>query len=107
MTVGTLRDQVIYPDSHEEQIRKGSKDAELADILNKVQLVTIVQWPIVSMLPELSDTLNKVHWWRFHYVVQCPIVSMLPELSDTLNKVHLWRFHFVVQWPIVSMLPVW
>ena len=37
MTVGTLRDQVIYPDSHDEQLRKGTKDEELADILNKVK----------------------------------------------------------------------
>ncbi|GFS03515.1 ATP-binding cassette sub-family D member 3 [Elysia marginata] len=38
MAVGTLRDQVIYPDSHAEQLRKGVKDQELADILEKVQL---------------------------------------------------------------------
>nr|XP_022318983.1 ATP-binding cassette sub-family D member 3-like [Crassostrea virginica] len=43
MTVGTLRDQVIYPDSHEEQIKKGSKDSDLLDILNKVQLEYILE----------------------------------------------------------------
>ncbi|XP_076463312.1 ATP-binding cassette sub-family D member 3-like [Babylonia areolata] len=43
MTVGTLRDQIIYPDSHDEQLRKGTKDEELADILNKVQLDYILQ----------------------------------------------------------------
>ena len=37
MAVGTLRDQVIYPDSHTEQLRKGVKDQELADILEKVR----------------------------------------------------------------------
>ena len=36
MTVGTLRDQVIYPDSHEEQLKKGVKDSVLLDILQKV-----------------------------------------------------------------------
>lgn len=36
MTVGTLRDQVIYPDSHEEQIQRGVKDEALAEILKKV-----------------------------------------------------------------------
>ncbi|XP_048761337.1 ATP-binding cassette sub-family D member 3-like [Ostrea edulis] len=43
MTVGTLRDQVIYPDSHEEQIRKGTKDSDLVDILSKVQLEYILE----------------------------------------------------------------
>ncbi|XP_062581521.1 ATP-binding cassette sub-family D member 3-like isoform X2 [Saccostrea cucullata] len=43
MTVGTLRDQVIYPDSHEEQIKKGTKDSDLLEILNKVQLGYILE----------------------------------------------------------------
>ncbi|XP_052688912.1 ATP-binding cassette sub-family D member 3-like [Crassostrea angulata] len=43
MTVGTLRDQVIYPDSHEEQIKKGTKDSDLLDILSKVQLEYILE----------------------------------------------------------------
>ncbi|XP_067677885.1 ATP-binding cassette sub-family D member 3-like [Haliotis asinina] len=38
MTVGTLRDQVIYPDTHTDQLRKGVKDSDLAEILSKVQL---------------------------------------------------------------------
>ncbi|RUS76888.1 hypothetical protein EGW08_015357 [Elysia chlorotica] len=43
MAVGTLRDQVIYPDNHAEQLRKGVKDQELADILEKVQLGHILE----------------------------------------------------------------
>ncbi|XP_012940917.1 ATP-binding cassette sub-family D member 3 [Aplysia californica] len=38
MAVGTLRDQVIYPDNHTEQLKKGVKDKELQEILSKVQL---------------------------------------------------------------------
>lgn len=38
MAVGTLRDQVIYPDNHSDQLKKGVKDEELQDILAKVQL---------------------------------------------------------------------
>ncbi|XP_013137265.1 PREDICTED: ATP-binding cassette sub-family D member 3 [Papilio polytes] len=38
MTLGTLRDQVIYPQSHEEMLRRGRSDAELARFLQLVQL---------------------------------------------------------------------
>ncbi|XP_046731888.1 ATP-binding cassette sub-family D member 3-like isoform X2 [Silurus meridionalis] len=43
MTLGTLRDQVIYPDTHEEQIQKGISDQVLLDYLDKVQLSHMVE----------------------------------------------------------------
>ncbi|KAL4237173.1 ATP-binding cassette sub- D member 3 [Mactra antiquata] len=43
MTVGTLRDQVIYPDSIEDQRKKKVSDATLEDILKKVQLEYILE----------------------------------------------------------------
>ncbi|XP_069128323.1 ATP-binding cassette sub-family D member 3-like [Argopecten irradians] len=43
MTVGTLRDQVIYPHSREEQLKKGVRDSQLEDILEKVQLSYILE----------------------------------------------------------------
>ena len=36
MTLGTLRDQVTYPDSMADQTRKGIADEALADFLSKV-----------------------------------------------------------------------
>ena len=36
MTLGTLRDQVIYPDTMEDQRRKGISDDAIADYLDKV-----------------------------------------------------------------------
>ena len=54
MTVGTLRDQVIYPDSEEEQKKKNKvSDADLEDILKKVQLEYILErekgWDTVNV----------------------------------------------------------
>lgn len=38
MTLGTLRDQVIYPHTHEEMIQRGTSDSDLTEYLKKVQL---------------------------------------------------------------------
>ncbi|XP_053549108.1 ATP-binding cassette sub-family D member 3 [Bombina bombina] len=42
MTLGTLRDQVIYPDTQEDQKRKGIPDKVLKDYLDNVQLGQIL-----------------------------------------------------------------
>lgn len=67
MTVGTLRDQVTYPDSHEEQMRKGTKDEELADILNKVRwwTNTVMRLSLrASLLEEIGEGLFSVTFWH-------------------------------------------
>ncbi|CAF1223102.1 unnamed protein product [Rotaria sordida] len=43
MTIGTLRDQIIYPDSYFDMRRKGIKDDNLNELLDKVQLTYLVQ----------------------------------------------------------------
>ncbi|CAJ0566402.1 unnamed protein product, partial [Mesorhabditis spiculigera] len=38
MTLGTLRDQVIYPDKHFDMLKKGIRDEDLEEMLENVQL---------------------------------------------------------------------
>ncbi|CAN8027793.1 unnamed protein product [Ixodes persulcatus] len=43
MTLGTLRDQVIYPDSHLEMLQRGVTDEDLAHFLHLVQLDYVLE----------------------------------------------------------------
>uniref|UniRef100_A0A131Y3D1 Putative peroxisomal long-chain acyl-coa transporter abc superfamily protein n=1 Tax=Ixodes ricinus TaxID=34613 RepID=A0A131Y3D1_IXORI len=43
MTLGTLRDQVIYPDSHLEMLQRGVTDEDLARFLHLVQLDYVLE----------------------------------------------------------------
>ena len=37
MTIGTLRDQIIYPDSKDDMVRKGITDQQLVAFLEQVR----------------------------------------------------------------------
>ncbi|CAF0858300.1 unnamed protein product [Didymodactylos carnosus] len=43
MTIGTLRDQIIYPDSRDDMRRRGLTDKDLLKLLEEVQLTYILQ----------------------------------------------------------------
>lgn len=43
MTLGTLRDQVIYPDKPFDMVKRGITDRDLEDMLEKVILSAFLQ----------------------------------------------------------------
>lgn len=43
MTIGTLRDQVIYPDSNSDMSSRGASDDDLKELLGRVQLTHILE----------------------------------------------------------------
>lgn len=44
MTIGTFREQVIYPDTHVIMQEKGISDEDLADLLEKVYIFTYMDY---------------------------------------------------------------
>lgn len=73
MTVGSLRDQVIYPHLRDEMVGRGVKDAQLLDILKKVwggemvwnEFFVMGDWTMVGSVVGWNELFNggfKKRW---------------------------------------------
>ena len=75
MTVGSLRDQVIYPHTKEEQVKRGISDTKLLEILDKVQLSYILEreggWDSVQV---------NLFYWYTKIIVYCIFSTGKPIL---------------------------
>ncbi|KAI0344160.1 adrenoleukodystrophy protein [Trametopsis cervina] len=123
LSLGTLRDQVIYPHSKADMVNNGVTDADLLAVLAKVQMDHIVEreggWEAAR---EWRETLSggdqqKIAWARlfYHkpkYAVLDEATSLVPvemeglmmqhaaELGITLltvsHRPSLWRYHSMI-----------
>ena len=70
MTIGTLRDQIVYPDTHEDMKKKGFSDLDLEEFLNKVSLLVNSRWCISWILAGR---------WDLYAIIAKPVCPLYAE----------------------------
>ncbi len=89
LSLGSLRDQIIYPDTHPEMIKKGKSDDDLLSIMNVIGISSIVAreggWDVER---EWKDTLSggdkqRIAMARLFY--HSPRYAILDECTSSVT----------------------
>lgn len=89
MTLGTLRDQIIYPHTQEEMIRRGKTDNDLMKYLEVVQLTYLQQRDNgLNAIEDWIDVLSggekqRIAMARLFY--HCPQFAILDECTSAVS----------------------